>query len=336
MSDPFDPVLRAAARRARPAGVCPDPEMLAGYLDSGLTSDERAAVEVHAADCPRCQQHLSLLGAVSMERPDPDAVAPRHWLVRWGWMVPVATAVLVVAVWTRTPAPVEPPAQFPQREVAPAVVPAPQPTPPAVGESSPADGQRRQSRDSRSVTPPFATAEADRERQDFAAEQRQQPPSPAAPPAVAQSDRLGQLADSAAPAAAKEAAAGTAPVREEAKLMRKAAAPALEATAADDERYRAGGGRIERSQDGGASWQEVFSDASLTFTAVSCATEGACWFGTSTGVMLRTSQSGLVRSRLPDSLPVTAISAVSATEAIVTAGARRYRTSDGLAWISVP
>jgi hypothetical protein len=336
MSDPFDRVVRAAARRARPVGVCPEPEVLAAYLDNGLTSDERATVDSHAADCLRCQQHLSLLGAVSMERPDPEAVAPRHWLVRWGWMVPVATAVLVVAVWTRTPAPVEAPAQFPRREVAPAIVPAPEPPAPAVGASSPADDQRSRTGDSRAVTPPAAKAEADRERQDFAAEVRPQVPRPAAPPAVAQSDRLGQPADSAPPAEAKDATAGTGAMREEATLMRKAAAAPLEAAVSDSERYRAAGGTIERSEDGGAIWREVFSDPALTFTAVACAPEGPCWFGTSTGVMLRTSQAGVVRSRLPESAPVTAISAVSANEAIVTAGARRYRTSDGSVWISVP
>ena len=117
--------------------------------------------------------------------------------------------------------------------------------------------------------------------------------------------------------------------------MRKAAAQQLEAAASDQERYRAVGGRIERSMDG-ASWQEVFSDPSLTFTALACAPEGACWFGTSTGVVLRTSQAGFVRSRLPESVPVTVISAASATDAVVTAGSRRYRSSDGSSWIPVP
>lgn len=347
MSDPFDPVLRAAARRARPAGVCPDPEMLAGYLDSGLTSDERAAVEVHAADCARCQQHLSLLGAVSVDRLDPDVEASRPWLVRWGWLVPVATAVLVVAVWTRTPAPVDAPAQFPQREVAPVIVPAPDAPAAAeeaaAGEAGNAAGQ---SRDARAVPVPPAKAEADRERQDFAARAKPQAAEPAAPqaapapsPSAVASDRVGQLADRAsAPTEAKgkESAAAAAPMRDELRLMRKAAAPAMEAPATDRERYRAAGGRIERSRDGGERWEEVFSDPSLTFTAVACAPGGACWFGTSAGVVLRTSDAGLVRSRLPESAPVTAISAASATDATVTAGPRRYRTSDGSSWTPLP
>lgn len=319
--------------------------MLASYLDNGLTSDERASVETHAADCVRCQQHLSLLGAVSVDRPDPDLEASRPWLVRWGWLVPVATAVLVLAVWTRTPAPVDAPAQFPQREAAPAIVPAPDAPAATEGAGSPSGNTGGLSRDARAVPAPEAKAEADGERQDFAAKARPNvtppaapPAAPAPPPPAVARDQVGQLADSArAPAEteAGESAASAAPVREETRRMRKAAAPLLEGGASDQERYRAAGGTIERSNDG-ARWQEVFSDPSLTFTALACAPEAACWFGTSTGVVLRSSQSGFVRSRLPESAAVTVISAMSATDAVVTAGSRRYRTSDGSSWTPVP
>jgi hypothetical protein len=302
MSDPFDRVLRAAARRARTVGVCPGPERLAGYLDNGLTSAERASVEAHAADCLRCQQHLSLLGALSVERPDPDAAALRPWLVRWGWLVPVATAVLVVAVWTRTPAPVDAPAQFPRREVAPAVVPAPDP--PASAEATGA------------ALGTAATSEADRKRRDLAAQV--QPPVavpaaplavPALPPPAAASDQVGQLADSArAPAAAE---------------------------GKESERYRVGGGRIERSRDGGASWQEVYSDTSLTFTATACAPNGPCWFGTTAGVVLRSSGDSFTRSRLPEPGAITAIEVTSPSDVIVLVGSRRYRGSDRSSWTLV-
>ena len=339
MSDPFDPVLRAAARRARAVDVCPDPERLAGYLDNGLTSDERAAVEAHAADCLRCQQHLSLLGAVSMERPDPEAAAARPWLVRWGWLVPVATAVLVVAIWTRAPAPADAPAQFPQREVAPAVVPTPGPPTAAYdSESRPAENRSSRSRDARAVRPPAAMAEAGRERPHFAAKVAPQS-APATPAPVAESDRLGQLADAArtpAEAEAKESVAAAAPGRDEARLMRKAAAPAMEATASDHERYRAVGGRIERSRDGGATWQVVFSDSALTFTAAACVPNGPCWFGTSSGDVLRSGDAGMSRSRLPDSGPVTAIDVTSPPVVTISVGARRYRSSDGTSWTPVP
>ena len=101
MSESFDRALRSAARRGRPAGVCPDAASLAAYADNGLTADERRRVEAHAADCATCLEHLALLGAISLDREAPEP--SRSWLVRWGWLVPVATAVLLVAVWVRLP-----------------------------------------------------------------------------------------------------------------------------------------------------------------------------------------------------------------------------------------
>lgn len=343
MSDPFDRVLRAAARRARTVGVCPDPGMLASYLDNGLTSDERASVEAHAADCPYCQQHLSLLGAVSVERPDPEIAAARPWLVRWGWLVPVATAVLVVAVWTRTPAPVDAPAQFPQREAAPAVVPAPGPPPAADSVSSrPAENRSNRSDDARAVPPPAAKAEADRERKDFAAQTRPQEARPAAPAAApappfpVARDEVGQLSDRPRPPAQAEATGAAAAVREEARLMRKVAAAPIEAVLSERERYRASGGRIERSRDGGVNWEGAFDDGSLNVTVAACAPGGSCWFGTTTGVVLRADGGAFSRSRLPEAAPVTAIDVSSPLAVTVSVGARRYRSSDGTSWTPAP
>ncbi len=74
MSESFNRALRAAARRSRPAGVCPDAAMLAAYADNGLSADERRIVETHAADCATCLEHLALLGAVSLDREAPAAV----------------------------------------------------------------------------------------------------------------------------------------------------------------------------------------------------------------------------------------------------------------------
>jgi len=101
MSEPFDRALRAAARRGRAAGVCPDAAMLASFADNGLSADERRQIEAHAADCAMCMEHLALLGAVSVERDTPEP--SRSWFANWGWLVPVATAVLVVVVWIRLP-----------------------------------------------------------------------------------------------------------------------------------------------------------------------------------------------------------------------------------------
>jgi hypothetical protein len=143
------------------------------------------------------------------------------------------------------------------------------------------------------------------------------------------------LADAAPPPAVAEskdtAEAGAA--RQEARLMRKAAEPAQFAAMSPTVTYRANGGRIERSSDGGRAWQEVFSDAALTFTASACAPGGPCWFGTATGEILRTSGDRFVRSKLPDTVPVVLITPGADLAATVTAGRRVFRTTDGTTWV---
>ena len=103
----FDRALRGAARRGRPEGVCPDAAALASYVDRSLSADERAALEAHIASCPMCMEHLALLAAV--DAPETPADPSNAWSFErvfgsWRWLVPVATVVLVVAVWLRLPA----------------------------------------------------------------------------------------------------------------------------------------------------------------------------------------------------------------------------------------
>ncbi len=107
MTDPnFERSLRAAARRGRPGGVHPDASLLAAYVDRGLSDPERTQLEAHIADCEDCMERLALLGSVNV--PDEPGVpsfewSPRLLLSRWGWLVPVATIVVLVAVWERQP-----------------------------------------------------------------------------------------------------------------------------------------------------------------------------------------------------------------------------------------
>ena len=130
MTDPnFERSLRAAARRGRPGGVHPDASLLAAYVDRGLGDTERSELEAHVADCEECMERLALLGSVNV--PDEPEVpsfewSPRQLLSRWGWLVPVATVVVLVAVWERQPsrrdssAPPSPPAPAVQKQVPPA------------------------------------------------------------------------------------------------------------------------------------------------------------------------------------------------------------------------
>ena len=104
MSDSFENLLaRTEHREATPAGSCPDADVLAAYLDATLTVPERAGVETHAADCARCALQLATLVRLEDVSGSPQyAPAPRWWS-RLAWMVPAATAVLVVAIYVALP-----------------------------------------------------------------------------------------------------------------------------------------------------------------------------------------------------------------------------------------
>lgn len=107
MTDPhFDRTLRAAARRGRPAGPCVDAALLAAYVDRSVSDEERARIEAHVADCSTCMEHLALLAAVDVPDQPVEGVSGisiAQLLPRWGWLVPLATVALVVAIWVRGP-----------------------------------------------------------------------------------------------------------------------------------------------------------------------------------------------------------------------------------------
>ena len=368
MTDSFDRALRAAARRGRPVDVCPDAGLLAAYVDRALAADERFAIDAHAADCSACQQHLALLGAVSVEPAEP--VAASSWLVRWGWLVPVATAVLVVAVWTRLPDPQERPASVQPPRAAPesranADVVLSAPADAAKGEAlpevrqkqklaTPAEGNAANKPAAEREASSFAASRVDELRQEAKADTAQplepgqrravpQAAAPAAPPAPqakaasepAAPGREQQLADRARVAETAgnlsrdaASAAGTPP----AALKKESAAPAV-VFASATERYRAAGHRIEQSEDG-ATWREVFADPSLTFGAAACSPDGTCWFGTTTGRLQRRAGGSFVAAQLPERRPIVAIAPEAGGIAVVTIDdGRRFRTADhGATW----
>jgi anti-sigma factor RsiW len=41
--------------------ICPEKEMLAAYVEDGLTSEERNAIELHLAECRNCRELLALI-----------------------------------------------------------------------------------------------------------------------------------------------------------------------------------------------------------------------------------------------------------------------------------
>jgi hypothetical protein len=83
-----------------PRGDCIDGETLAAWTEGRLRTDEAALVETHLADCARCQQ---LLATVARTAPPATSIEPlwRRW--RLQWLVPIATAATVAAIWVAEP-----------------------------------------------------------------------------------------------------------------------------------------------------------------------------------------------------------------------------------------
>ena len=95
---------RADDDDARMTQPCVDPEVLAAWIDGGLTDDVRGSVETHAAGCARCQGALA-----SMARSAPHEEARPWWRsVTVKWLVPVAAALTALAVWVQVERPSPP------------------------------------------------------------------------------------------------------------------------------------------------------------------------------------------------------------------------------------
>ena len=93
----IETLLRQRQREADPQSMeqCVDAEVLAAWMDDGLSSDALAAVEKHAAGCARCQALLA-----SMARTKPVVVDKPWWRALTAkWLVPIAAVATGLVVW---------------------------------------------------------------------------------------------------------------------------------------------------------------------------------------------------------------------------------------------
>ena len=112
-------LLRAQKTRATGA-ACLEPEVLAAWVDGGLTDQEIAQVEAHVADCSRCQALVATLAREPQTVPAADPWWKRGW--RIGILVPLTAGAMAVALWVASPAyrsPAPPPQAAAQARVEP-------------------------------------------------------------------------------------------------------------------------------------------------------------------------------------------------------------------------
>ena len=96
--EPLDQLFERSARPGRgvvPPADCLEPDTIAAWMDGTLPEVERAAAEMHAADCERC---LDVLATVARTTPVPE-IPPRPGWLSLRWLVPVATTAVAVTAW---------------------------------------------------------------------------------------------------------------------------------------------------------------------------------------------------------------------------------------------
>lgn len=267
-------------------------EALAAWAEGRLAAAEAATVETHLSSCVSCQEMLAVFARTDLQNVESgfsrtsSAAFHRSWF-RWRWAVPVAVAATAAAIWVAVPN--DPGEDEFERTVAPAI------------EERAAAPARPASADSSAPLPPEKSTTPVESRRDAAGsgfEDRAEKQASSA------NERDQDLKREAPPAAAEAARAPDAPppseqarLRSETFIDAQRQAAITEATSPDPlVRWRIiPPARLERSTDGGNTWEPV---------------------------------------SLPQPINLAAVRAPSATTAIVTAAdGRQFRTDDqGRTW----
>ena len=358
MSDVPTRLLRETLRaRMTPASSsgCIDTETLAAWSDGTLRARDRAAAESHASSCPRCQALLA-----AMARTAPPAPARGWWHASTiGWLVPVAVAAAAVLLWINVPAKRTPPSAAAQQQpeslvvTAPTVASADRPDESKDRERAPqrpAKVEEARPRAATGATREFARAEQANAASGGLRDAAVAPSSPTAPPAAAAPPPQ-SAATEATPTppptsttdpstvATSRPLPPTRVLTEQmrigarAELMAKAlAVPTVIVSPDANVRWRiATGGDVERSVDGGGTWENQSTGASTPPTAGAAPSPTICWLvGPGGLVVLSTDGKTWQRVPFPEATDLRSIRASDAANATVTAiDGRTFTTVDG-------
>jgi hypothetical protein len=344
---------------------CIDTDTLSAWSDGTLSAGERVAVESHASDCMRCQ---ALVAAMARTTTPAPAREPRR-VSRLGWLAALAGAAAAVVLWiniSRT-AQREQSATPPTSAAAASETSLPVASPPNASatprgrstasadrpaESRDADVKPRQPRanEGRKADASGAALGAARRlaRKDAAPNGERDataPPSAAAPaPGVDASSEI--AARGAEAGATRDTPAATAPTprapartvevarsvaRAEA-LSTKVVAPTQIVSPNPNVRWRLSmGGGVERSIDGGTTWQKQSIGVQVMWTAGAAPAETICWIvGPGGMVVLSIDGRTWQLIPIPEAIDLKFISASDATRAtVMAADGRTFTTIDG-------
>jgi hypothetical protein len=354
--------LRGRMAPAAPAG-CIDSETLAAWSDGALSARERAAAELHASSCARCQSLLAV-----MARTLPPGPARKRWSASTGlaWLTPLAAAAVAVLLWIYVPRPLfesSVPGRAVRQRSGQAGEPASAPTAsaqaPSSAASSPsvsvdrlADSTAVQRQD---IPPAPPVAHAPKRSHSLSRESRattELRDAAAAPPPAATMQSGGEAPGPKAAAKPAPTAAAVAPPAPpisvfestsvtndqtasglRARVMSKASSGAAEILTPDaNVRWRLlTAGDVARSIDGGMTWQTQSTGVSARLTAGSAPSPAICWLVGPGGIIVMSIDGqSWRRVPFPEAIDLTSIRASDGVTATVTAAdGRTFATTDG-------
>ena len=366
MNDVPTRLLRETLQARVPAAsspACLDAETVAAWADDALRPDEREAAEAHAADCARCQMLLAAMATTA-----PPETAGRSWwrLPAMRWLVPLTVATAALLVWVNVPrnalapspstavamrearpespqAPADaalnaqPPATVLSRAGAPAVVPQ-KPAANATRDKeltakldtlkkSAADTVRDEAR----PAPVKALSEADN---GVAAAAKAEATASLAPaPAARQQSGAESTPPPPTPSSAlqRSAAAPAVTMRASARMLDARVSPLIVSSSPAIVWRLAANGAVERSTDGGSTWELQSTGVTVRLTAGASPSPSICWLVGPQGIVLLTTDGrSWRRLAFPEAVGLVSVRAVD--EKIATVGTldgRSFSTTDG-------
>lgn len=324
---------------------CLDGELLAAWSSGALPPAEVARVDAHVADCLRCQSMVAAFVRTDAAAP---ALAPaqKWWSLRW--IVPLATAATVAAIWVAAPnrdpssiAPSQPQLRA-ESEVRPTEAMPTAPQPPEGPVIDPNTARQPQ-------TAPDRRADSAEKR---APSGRQMPQTADRREVASELAREEQLAVTAprvttpAPSPVAEAAPSAARARTLNETAAAASPPPPMArfktafvdilSPSGSMRWRfATGSPLERSSDGGATWQPVELPSPGVLTAGHSPGGSVAWVvGRGGAIYITTDGSRFERVPFVEAIDLTSVVAIDDRQATVTTadGRRLTTTTRGSTW----
>jgi putative zinc finger protein len=336
---------------ARAGAACLDGETIAAWSSGTLTVADAARVEEHLADCARCQSMLAAFARTEplVETPALRSVNVGRPRTHLRWLVPLATAATVAAIWVAAPqrdepaqspladqrAPLETERSAPPSQAAPAPT---SPAPPSLQAPSTPPSARDE-------TAPTAERRAAPMREADVAQQRKAQESNVRPePGVAAGQRppVDSLLRDDRPTGAPAAASPILPPPVEGVPIAPETRQVLSKATADfaspdgSARWRIVGGQVQRSMTQGRVWEVVTLPSPATITAGHAPTASVTWLvGRAGAIFVTTDGARFERVPFPQSVDIVSILAIDGRQATVTTvDGRVYGTSDrGVSWI---